>query len=186
MKIMMLIDLFSVGGAESHVLSLTSELTKQGHNVTVVSAGGKMVDNLTKVGVKHRTIPNISGHLFNNVADSERFFRTSIGDAKGKNHCLLTRFLVAREVIYSLAKRYRPDVIHAHTRRTAFLARGVCKRLKIPLVVTAHAHFPLSFPKNRLSCWGDMTIAVSEDIKEHLAAHGGVIEKHIRVIVNGV
>lgn len=186
MKIMMLIDLFSVGGAESHLLSLSSELAKRGHNVVVVSAGGKMVKNLREVGVKHHRIPNISSNLFNDVVNSEHFVKSSSRDAEGYKPCLLTRFLVAREVIFSLAKRYRPDVIHAHTRRTAFLARGVCRRLKIPLIVTAHAHFPMNFPKNHVSYWGDMTIAVSEDIKEHLVASGGVIEKRIRVIVNGV
>ena len=43
----------------------------------------------------------------------------------------------------------------------------------------------MKFTKNLLSVWGDGTIAVSEDIKKHLALHGAPV-KSIEVIFNGV
>jgi len=166
----MLIDSLSVGGAESHLRSLCIRLKAEGHNVRVMSAGGNIAQDLYARGIFQYRIPNIG------KSDCETEIK----------HSLLTRLLVAKEIISNAAKEFCPDIIHAHTRRTALLAFPVCKKYKIPLVVTAHAHFDMRFPKNLISVWGDFTIAVSEDIKKDLVLNSRIPKNKVFVIFNGV
>lgn len=88
--------------------------------------------------------------------------------------------------IFAIIARENPDVVHAHTRKTAFCAHFACKALGIPLVMTAHARFSMSEPKKLLSKWGDATIAVSRDIKNHLLLNTRLSPNRITVIENGV
>lgn len=186
MKILMLIDALALGGAESHVECLARELQKMGNEIVVVSAGGIIAEKLTIVGVKHRCIPDISNKNNKNVGNIRYTPFAESRGAEAQKASFLTRFLVARGIICSIIDEFCPDIVHAHTRRTAFMARGACRCMKIPLVVTVHALFMMDFPKNLLTCYGDMTIAVSEDIREHVAAKGCGSLENIRVISNGV
>ena len=167
MKILMLIDYLDVGGAETHVEQLSLELASMGHNITVGSAGGAVFEKLKKKGISCVRLPRISSE-------------TPGGEYLFPLHLLRTGGMV-RELIY----RGNFDVVHAHTRRMSFLASRICRSYKIPLVVTAHAKFSMKFPKNLLSGWGDKTVAVSEDIKNHLLKQG-VKPNRIFVVENGV
>ena len=168
MKILMLIDSLEIGGAETHTITLAKEISRKGHKVEVVSAGGKLLQKLRDVGIKHTKIPNICANTRKNAIP------------------LPIRLLVARNIICRNVRPHRPDVVHAHTRRMAFLARGICRAEKIPLVTTAHAKFSMRAPKRALSKWGDGTIAVSEDIKNHLLANTSIPPQQIKVIFNGI
>ena len=175
MKILMLIDELNIGGAETHVEALAKELDLKGHKIILASAGGIIQNKLLKSGIKCFSLPLI----FPNARNSAK------KEHKSPPAPLLCRFLAARDVIIRIIKNEDPDIVHAHTRRTAFLAHRICKKSHIPLVVTAHAKFSMQFPKNLLSKWGDRTIAVSKDIKNHLIYHNVSAEK-IEVIVNGI
>lgn len=168
MKILMLIDSLNIGGAETHVETLCIELSKIGHKISLISSGGKIFDRLQKQNFRCIHIPNIT-----NEAHSR------------KNLPLIFRLFAARRIISNEIRNFAPDVVHAHTRRTAFLSKGICRRQNVPLIVTAHAKFSMNFPKNLLSEWGDFTVSVSCDIKEHLLAHG-VPKSRVKVIENGV
>ena len=164
----MLIDALGIGGAETHTLTLAKELLKRGHAVEVVSAGGELLPKLQNVGIKHTKIPNICENSGASVIT------------------LPIRLLTARNIIYRHVRSGRPNIVHAHTRRMAFLASGICKAEKIPLVTTAHARFSMSAPKKVLSRWGDGTVAVSDDIKNHLLASTSIPLRQIKVIFNGI
>ena len=56
MKILMLCDSMDCGGAETHVLTLSSALVARGHEVYIVSRGGRLVKELLRAGVKHLTL----------------------------------------------------------------------------------------------------------------------------------
>ena len=168
MKILMLIDSMNVGGAETHVETLSGELANMGHSVTLASAGGKICKRMARDKIKLVLLPPITPSAEKTVKNS-----------------LICRIFTARKILSRLIKKEKPDVVHAHTRRTALLSHAICKALKIPLIVSAHAMLSMKFPKNLLSVWGDGTIAVSEDIKKHLALHGAPV-KSIEVIFNGV
>ena len=168
MKILMLIDSLDVGGAESHVEVLATELSAMGHEIIVASAGGVICKRLRRTNVRCVCLPKILKN----------------GQKSGKCSFVCS-FFALQSIISRLVRHIKPDVVHAHTRRTAFLVNRVCKTQKIPLIVTAHALFVMNFPKNLLSKWGNQTIVVSEDIKNHLVAHK-IPREQISVIANGV
>ena len=56
MKIIHILPELEEGGVERHVLWLTEELSSRGHEVAVMSSGGKMVSRLAP-GVKHLALP---------------------------------------------------------------------------------------------------------------------------------
>ena len=85
-----------------------------------------------------------------------------------------------------LIREEKPHVIHAHTRRRAFLCRLLLSQMDFPVVFTAHALFDPRFPKNRASFFPPDVIAVSRDVKAHLVRRFGVSPASVTVIANGV
>lgn len=160
MKILMLIDQLSVGGAESHVITLTRALIDRGHKVHVFAERGVWTDKAEAAG-------------------AVCFFPPAPLTGKGFGITALLTILYLRRLIY----RGGYDVLHAHTRRTALLlrllGRPFCAR-----VVTCHARFAPRY--RRISYWGEGTIAVSEDLKAHLADAFGQRGARVRVIPNGI
>ena len=99
--------------------------------------------------------------------------------------------LRARRVLKKAMKEQSFDVLHAHTRRSAFLLRDlrffrprVCK--KTLAVVTVHASFSCTPFLRRLCYWGDRTIAVSEDLRARVCDLFDVPGEAVSVIPNGV
>ena len=170
MKILMLIDALDFGGAETHLYSLCSMLVSKGHMVVVASAGGKTAKKLQRAGVIHRYLPRFNISLLHSSTNAEH--RRSA-------------FKSINKLVEIVAKE-KPDIIHAHTRKTAFIADFVCQALKIPLVTTAHAKFSMNGYKGALSRWGEGTIAVSEDVAEHIYKRSLIKPKRIKIIRNGV
>lgn len=178
MNILMLIDSLFVGGAETHVVLLARELSLMGHKVVIASAGGPLGDNIAQDGIESVVFPPISNRDMQKLNGTRH-------SLCARNATSIFRWLRARNIIARTIERFSPDVVHAHTRRTALLANSLCKMRKIPLVVTAHAKFSMKFPKLMLSRWGDSTVAVSRDIAIHLL-HNGVNNRTLTVVENGV
>ncbi|TDY65109.1 glycosyltransferase involved in cell wall biosynthesis [Aminivibrio pyruvatiphilus] len=114
MKIIHILPELEEGGVERHVLWLTEELSFRGHDVTVISSGGKMVSRLAS-GVNHLALPV---------------------DVKNP----LTAFFCARKIA-RLAARENVQLLHAHSRVPAWVAYWASRMAKIPFVVTAHGVF---------------------------------------------
>lgn len=149
----MLADRLDLGGAETHIVTLANRLVKMGHAVTVVSGNGRLSGAL--VGAKHVSLP-----LFKKSAFLYSFF-----------------------ALWRLFRKEKFDVIHAHTRFTAFLCAGLARKR---LVCTAHWVFNADFPKKQLTVWGKKTLAVSPDIADYLKETYGCKHEDITVTVNGI
>ncbi len=174
MKILILADALDVGGVESHIETLALGLKLRGHEVLVASFGGATGKRLSQEGIKCFNLLSFSPAPQRQKAKS----RSKIDFVAHK--------LILREQICKILDAELPDLVHAHTRMTAFLVSNACKRRKIPLVTTAHAKFDMNFPKNLLSQWGDALICVSEDIKKHIFEQPMVATMSTKVIFNGV
>src|SRR5919204_5474229 len=57
MRILLAAKTMGVGGLERIVVGLARELKRRGHQVWVVSSGGELVDDLTRGGTTHATVP---------------------------------------------------------------------------------------------------------------------------------
>jgi len=161
MKILMLTAALHSGGAETHICELARILALRGHSVCIASSGGNMVNLLSSYNVSHVTIPLNSK----------------------KPHLLFFSVLKLR----SLLRKNDFDVIHIHSRIAAFVCRislGIKPRACV--VSTAHAHFRSGPFLRAFSFWGSASIAVSEDLKEHLIQKYGVFRENISIIPNAI
>lgn len=157
MKIIHILPELEEGGVERHVLWLTEELSFRGHDVTVISSGGKMVSRLAS-GVNHLTLPV---------------------DAKNP----LTAFFCARKIA-RLAARGNVQLLHAHSRVPAWIAYWASRMVKIPFVVTAHGVFKnktawIYHPYRK----ADRLICVSSAVKRTMEPLFG---NNTTVILNGM
>ena len=160
MKILMTAMALDIGGAETHITELCRALAARGHDVTVASAGGVYVKALEAAGVKHVTLPL----------------------ASKKPQSFLASYMGLKKLI----KQEKFDVVHAHARIPAFVCSLVRRRMFFPLVTTAHGTFKVSPLWRTLSSWGDMSLAVSFDIKDYLIDNYGVPPDNITLTVNGI
>jgi glycosyltransferase involved in cell wall biosynthesis len=161
MKILMLIDRLDVGGAESHLVTLTRALRERGHTVHIFAERGAWSHRAREAGAVCYVPP---AHL-----TGRGFFAAVLP-------CVLFLRRLMRHNGY--------DILHAHTRRTASLLRLAGRPPFCARVVTCHARFS---PRHRRLCyWGDATVAVSEDLLAHLVDTFALPRRYVRVIPNGV
>lgn len=160
MKILLTLAGLDIGGAETHVAELATELHRRGHEVIIASGGGVYADELEAIGIKHYTVP---------------LKRRSITD-----------ILTSRRMLKKIIRKEKPDIVHAHARIPAFIIDTLRKSCNFVFVTTVHGAFDTSFILRNLSGWGSKTLAVSEDLKKYLLENYDVNEKDIYTSINGI
>ena len=158
MKILFVTSRMGIGGAETHIVGVASELAKGGHKIFIASSGGelcKMLDDKTG----HFTLP-----------------------LDKKNPISVLRSLFS---LHSIIKNEKFDIIHAHSRIPAFLCGLLIRFTPFRLVTTAHLDFKCGI-LGKLSTWGEKTLAVSQDIKDYLIKEYKIFPDNISVTVNGI
>jgi len=160
MNILMALMQLDIGGAETHVVELSKELKRRGHNIVIASKGGVYLPELEEAGIKHYVVP--------------------LHDKNPKN--MLTSYRMLKEII----KDEKIDIVHSHTRISSFILGKLHKKMKFPYVTTAHWIFDTRFGLKYITDWGQKTLAVSEDIKEYLIKNYKTPEEDITVTVNGI
>lgn len=160
MKILMVTMALGIGGAETHIVELSRSLAKMGHNVTVASAGGVFVEELLEAGITHVTLP----------LNSKR------PDA----------VLQSYRGLLSLIREGNFHIVHGHARIPNFILSLVRRRVDFRFVTTAHLDFAVNALWRRITCWGERTLAVSEDIKEYLSREYSTPKENVDVTINGI
>ena len=160
MNILLVTMEMNMGGAETHVLELAKALKKRENDVFVISAGGKLVAELEKYGVKHIYAP--------------------LKDKK------ISHIIESVKTIEKIIKEKNIDVVHAHARIPGAICGYVCKKTKTHFVTTVHGIYRLNFALKLLTNWGEKTLAVSEDIRRQVIRDYGLDENNVYVTVNGI
>ena len=160
MKILMVTSSMDIGGAETHIAELCFALKKRGISVSVASAGGACVALLEQRMIPHITLP------------LDR--KTPLA------------LLTSEKGLSELIRKEKFDIVHAHARIPAFLCGRLRKRLGFRFVTTDHARFSLTPLHKRLTDWGELTFAVSEDLREYLIRHFRLDPSRIALTVNGI
>ena len=160
MKILMVTTGMDIGGAETHISELCFALKKRGVCVWVASSGGVYVSALQKNGIPHVTLP------------LDRKTPRSLAEAKKG-----LRDLIRREAF---------DIVHAHARIPAFLCGQLRRRYGFRFVTTDHLDFRVTPLLRRLTDWGELTFAVSEDLRAYLIRNYRIEPERIALTVNGI
>lgn len=148
------------GGAETHVISLAKALQRQGKRVLVASNGGRLVRELDEAGIAHHQVALHARRPLNLLGS-----------------ILLVKRLVEREQI---------ELMHAHARIPAWVGKWVGMMTGVPLVTTYHGLYDDHWLLRLFTVSGKQTIAVSDDVKQHLVKKLGISAGQITVIPNGI
>jgi lipopolysaccharide heptosyltransferase II len=162
MNILIITTHLNFGGIASYTVSLARALSKRGHNVTVASSSGGMLDELKLTGARHILI-NI--------------------DTKSE---LSPKILTSLSKLIKIFKKEKFDIIHAQTRVTQVLAFLLSKFTDVPFVSTCHGFFRPHWGRKLFGFWGSNVIAISEAVKRYLIEKMGVDAGRVCLIYNGL
>ena len=149
------------GGVEIGTIEIASDLAAKGIKNFVASAGGRLEYNLERLKVPHFTLP-----------------------LKTKNPFKL--WLNYRRLL-KIIKENGVNIVHARSRAPAWSAYWAAKKAGVKFVTTFHGTYglgPHGIKKfyNRVMTYGDLVIAVSNHIKQHILKNYKCDEKKIRLI----
>ena len=159
MRIIQLLPELNEGGVERGTMELSRELVKRGHESIVLSAGGKLQEQIERDGGEHITFDLCSKNPF--TAPS--------------------RIIKLRQLL----KELQPDILHARSRVPAWLTYLANKKLHIPFVTTVHGFNSVS-AYSKIMSMGDKVICVSGAIKSYIQEHYQTEEEKITVIPRGI
>ena len=150
------------GGVEGETLDLAVFLARQGHNSIVISGGGRMVPYLEQNGCRHVLWPHVG----------EKSFR-----------CLkyigrLKRFL----------REEHTDILHLRSRLPAWIGYLAWNSLppgrRPGLVTTFHGFYSVNF-YSTIMTKGELVIAVSHTIADHIRKNYRIDDSRIRLVHGG-
>ena len=149
------------GGVEWGTIQVAEALQQNGHSNFVASAGGRLEYELDKMKVKHFKLP-----------------------LKTKNPIKLYLNSLKLEKII---KENGINIVHARSRAPAWSAYWAAKRAGVKYMTTFHGTYGLG-PKgikkvyNKVMTFGQLVIAISTHIKNHMLQHYNVDESKMRLI----
>ncbi len=157
MKILQILPELNEGGVERGVVEFNRELVKLGHESFVVSAGGRLVEQIEADGGVHIKAPVASKNIFTAPLRVRRL----------------------REIIDEID----PDIVHARSRVPAWLALFAKKER--PFVTTVHGFYSVN-TYSAVMTKGDRVICVSRPIMEYVKENYSVDESRLRLVHRGV
>jgi exopolysaccharide biosynthesis polyprenyl glycosylphosphotransferase len=111
-RILYVITLAEVGGAQTHLQSLIEKLDKERFEITIAcSFTGPLVDNLRDLGVRVHELPNLKREI------------SPANDIKTLIH--LIRF----------CRKEKFDILHAHSSKAGFLGRVAGYLARVPVII---------------------------------------------------
>ena len=162
MNILHLTTHLNVGGITSYLYTLCRGLKARGHGVWIASSGGDCRARFEQEGIQCIDVP-----------------------IKTKSE-IDPRIIVSAWKLKKIIRSRDIRIIHAHTRVTQVLGCHLRGTNGAAAVSTCHGFFKPHFVRRLFPCWGDKTIAISPEVKQHLVDDLNVRERDIRVIPNGV
>ncbi len=159
MRIVQVIPELNEGGVERGVVELNREFVKKGIESFVISAGGKLENQINLDGGNHVKFDVCSKNIFT------AFRRVN--------------------TLKKILKEIKPDIIHVRSRVPAWLVYFANKSLNIKVVSTVHGFNSVGFYSSIMQK-SDAVICVSNSIKEYIQKHYQTSENKITVIPRGI
>ena len=149
-----------IGGAETHIVELAKGLSRVGFNVVAASTGGVYEKELIESNIKVYHVP--------------------LDNKKPHN------VVKAYNQLQNIIEEEKIDLVHAHARIPGFICGLLHKKMGFPFVTTAHGTWKTGCGLRYITNWGQMTVAVSEDIRKYLLDNYKIEDKNIKVTINGI
>ena len=159
MKTLQLVPAMEQGGVERGVVEVNRAIVAEGWENVVVSAGGRLVAEITAAGARHVML-----------------------DVKSKNP--LTYFTRA-EKLRRILEAERPDVVCVHSRVPAWLFLRANRRLGIKWISFAHGANSIS-AYSAVMTRGDLVVTPSRYIASYLKENYRFDETRLRVIPRAI
>ena len=149
------------GGVERGTVEIASGMKEKGIKNFVASQGGQMVHELDKLKVKHFTL-----------------------SLKSKNPF---KILKNAKILEKIIKENGINIVHARSRAPAWSAYLAAKRAGVKFMTTFHGTYglgPFGIKKayNKVMTYGQLVIAISEHIKQHMLKNYKIDESRIRIV----
>lgn len=164
MIVLQVIPELDAGGAERTTLEVAEAVIREGGRALVASAGGRLEGELAGLGGELIRMPVASKNPFTLWRNTQRL----------------------AEVI----RREGVDIVHARSRAPAWSAKWACDRTAAHFVTTYHgtynARSALKRRYNSVMARGELVIANSEFIRDHIAHEHPFAAARVRVIPRGV
>jgi glycosyltransferase involved in cell wall biosynthesis len=158
-KIIQILPELNEGGVERGTLESSREYIKLGNTSIVISAGGKLVNEIENDGAKHIQLDVCSKNIFT----------------------FYFRMLKLRKIL----KKLKPDIIHVRSRVPAWLTYIANKTLGFNFVTTIHGLNSIN-KYSEIMTKGDRVIAVGEVVKEHVVNGYNIDPNKVTIIQRGV
>ena len=163
-RILQIIPIMEIGGAERTVLEITSFLKDTNFSSLVLTSGGKLIDDLEKANIE--------------------VIKLKI-DKKNPYSIIKNFFLFIK-----IFREKKINLVHVRSRAPAWSAIFAAKKLGIPVLTTWHGHVSnSSFIKkiyNSIMLKGDAVIANSIYTAENISKIYGINKSKIDIIPRGV
>jgi glycosyltransferase involved in cell wall biosynthesis len=161
LTVVQLIPALRAGGAERSVLEAGRALVQAGHRSIVISAGGRMTEQLEGEGSKHITL-----------------------DIGRKSLRTLGKLFTLRRLLREL----KPDIVHVRSRLPAWLGWWALKGMapRPHFVTTVHG---LNSPGrySAIMLRGERIVVVSQTVRDYLLSHYHKLDTtRIRIIPRGI
>jgi len=163
MKVLQILPELNEGGVERGTLELARHLVQSGHQSLVVSNGGRLVEQLERLGSRHITMP-----------------------VHRKNLASLFQIAPVRRLL----ELERPNILHIRSRIPGWIAwfawRGMDTSQRPRLVSTVHGFNSVN-AYSAIMTRGERVIAVSNSIRDYVVQnYPGTKPEIIRVIPRGI
>ena len=163
MKIFQILPELNSGGVELCVMELSKYLASQGHEAVIISNGGRMVESLAAMNVRHIAMP---------------VHRKSLAS------------LLQVRRMRKLLEEKKPDIVHIHSRVPGWITylawRNMDPQTRPRLVSTVHGFYSVS-PYSAVMTKGERVIAVSKSILHYITEHYPKADpSKVQVIYGGI
>jgi glycosyltransferase involved in cell wall biosynthesis len=162
--VLQVLPMLETGGVERGTIEVAEALVRARFRALVASAGGRLVPELTHLGVEHIALPLAS-----------------------KDPWVMWRNAAK---LAGVIREHRVDIVHARSRAPAWSARLAVRRTGARWVTTYHGTYNEGFPfkrrYNAVMASGERVIAISAFIAEHLIERHGTDPSRVRIIPRGV
>ncbi len=159
MNILQILPKLESGGVETGTIDLSRELVKRSHKVVVVSAGGRLLPQLSQIVAKHFTLDVHKKSLFS--------------------------VFICSYKLAKIIKDEQIDIVHARSRVPAWVSFFALKQTSAVFITTCHGYYKDHF-FSRVMGWGKLVIVISQVVGRHMINDFHVPKERIRLIYRGV